>query len=110
MSEIVACPHCGMHVANDGSRAGQIGACPKCHGKFMMPALSIPPVRTFAAPEPAHDPLAIDTSRRGPPSRFVPPVPAQQGMTAWQIVGAICTVIIVIGGVLRLLRILMLQR
>lgn len=108
MSNIVACPHCATHVLNDGSRSGQVGACPKCHGKFMMPPLEqvappLPPVRVPPQEESGGLPV-VDTSHRRPhPTVGAPQYapPQNQGLTGWQWFVLIMGSISLMGAILR---------
>lgn len=36
--QTVQCPHCAMQVRNDGSLAGHVVSCPRCHQPFQMPS------------------------------------------------------------------------
>lgn len=68
---VIACPHCGGRLTNDGSLSGQVVACALCGGYLHMPALEPAKPKQQTAPE--------KTAAR--PKRSSQPPPAKQPLS-----------------------------
>ena len=55
VGNLVACPHCGSQLVNDGTLAGRVVACPHCTGQFQMPG-QVPTPHGFAPSSPVVTP------------------------------------------------------